>query len=154
MKLITMFVAMFLLFFLLSGDTFAGNCDHSWQTDSRGRLCSGRAADVRPGGKLGGNGDYTNSAGNCNHSWQTDSGGRLCGDRAEDVRLGGKLGGNGAVNLVGTVINTDSKGRHRLMDRNNDLFDKNEYPLTQTRPVHTYAGRKTSDIVKYPGAPL
>lgn len=42
---------------------FAGNCDYSWQTDSAGRRCGGRAADVRPGGKLGGDGRYTDSYG-------------------------------------------------------------------------------------------
>lgn len=28
----------------------SGNCDYSWQVDSAGRSCGGRAADVRPGG--------------------------------------------------------------------------------------------------------
>lgn len=29
----------------------SGKCDYSWQRDSIGRLCGGRAASVRPGGK-------------------------------------------------------------------------------------------------------
>ena len=31
--------------------TFAGNCDHSWETASDGSSCGGRAADRRPGGR-------------------------------------------------------------------------------------------------------
>ena len=27
--------------------TSAGNCDHSWQTDSSGRACGARASDAR-----------------------------------------------------------------------------------------------------------
>ena len=30
----------------------AGGCDHSWQTASDGSACGGRAADMRPGGRL------------------------------------------------------------------------------------------------------
>ena len=41
----------------------AGNCDYSWQYDSAGRRCGGRAASVRPGGRLGGDGRYTDSLG-------------------------------------------------------------------------------------------
>lgn len=55
-----------LLFILLSFfplNSFAGNCDYSWQTDSAGRKCGGRAANVRPGGRLGGDGIYTDSYG-------------------------------------------------------------------------------------------
>lgn len=33
-----------------SGVAFAGNCDYSWQRDSRGGLCGGRSAESRPGG--------------------------------------------------------------------------------------------------------
>lgn len=36
------------------GGTGSGNCDYSWQTDSAGRSCGGRAASERPGGRLGG----------------------------------------------------------------------------------------------------
>ena len=57
-----------LLFFLVPFTFFpltlvAGNCDYSWQTDSAGRRCGGRAASVRPGGKLGGDGKYIDSYG-------------------------------------------------------------------------------------------
>lgn len=31
--------------------TFAGSCDHSWQSAKDGSSCGGRAADRRPGGK-------------------------------------------------------------------------------------------------------
>ena len=41
----------------------AGNCDYSWQRDSAGRRCGGRAASVIPGGRLGGDGRYTDSYG-------------------------------------------------------------------------------------------
>jgi|GEM_PF-392504 len=34
----------------------AGSCNHSWQTASDGSSCGDRAADVRKGGSLGGNG--------------------------------------------------------------------------------------------------
>ena len=40
-----------------------GNCDYSWQRDSAGRKCGGRAAEVIPGGRLGGDGRYTDSYG-------------------------------------------------------------------------------------------
>ena len=43
--------------------SFAGNCDYSWQRDSAGRRCGGRAASVIPGGRLGGDGRYTDSYG-------------------------------------------------------------------------------------------
>lgn len=52
------------LFLATPQATFAGNCDYSWQTDSAGRRCGGRAANVRPGGKLGGDGIYKDSNGN------------------------------------------------------------------------------------------
>lgn len=32
------------------GSSYPGNCQYSWQRDSRGRLCGNRAADKRPGG--------------------------------------------------------------------------------------------------------
>jgi hypothetical protein len=38
---------------LLGGRTSTGNCDFSWQTDSAGRRCGGRAASERPGGSTG-----------------------------------------------------------------------------------------------------
>ena len=41
----------------------AGNCDYSWQRDSAGRRCGGRAASVIPGGRLGGDGKYIDSYG-------------------------------------------------------------------------------------------
>ena len=41
----------------------AGNCDYSWQRDSAGRRCGGRAAAVIPGGRLGGDGRYKDSYG-------------------------------------------------------------------------------------------
>ena len=46
---------------LMPLDAFSGSCDYSWQTDSRGRKCGGRAANVRPGGRLGGDGRYQDS---------------------------------------------------------------------------------------------
>ena len=42
---------------------FAGNCDYPGQKDSAGRRCGGRAASVIPGGRLGGDGHYTDSEG-------------------------------------------------------------------------------------------
>ena len=51
----------FLLFF--PHYSYSGNCDYEWQYDSRGRRCGGRAASVRPGGKLGGTGQYIDSLG-------------------------------------------------------------------------------------------
>ncbi len=47
--------------FFIPLPTFAGNCDYSWQRDSAGRRCGGRAANVRPGGRLGGTGHYIDS---------------------------------------------------------------------------------------------
>ena len=41
----------------------AGSCDHPDQRDSLGRRCGGRAASVRPGGRLGGDGRYVDSYG-------------------------------------------------------------------------------------------
>ena len=49
--------------FLIPLTSFAGNCDYPWQRDSAGRKCGGRAASVRPGGRLGGDGTYTDSYG-------------------------------------------------------------------------------------------
>ena len=43
--------------------SFSGNCDYPDQLDSAGRRCGGRAASVRPGGRLGGDGKYTDSFG-------------------------------------------------------------------------------------------
>ena len=43
--------------------SFAGNCDYPDQLDSAGRRCGGRAASVRPGGRLGGDGRYIDSQG-------------------------------------------------------------------------------------------
>ena len=43
--------------------SFAGSCDYPDQRDSAGRRCGGRAASVRPGGRLGGDGRYTDSSG-------------------------------------------------------------------------------------------
>ena len=36
---------------VFSSTTFAGSCDHSWQTAKDGSSCGKRAADKRPGGK-------------------------------------------------------------------------------------------------------
>lgn len=52
----------FILFFPLDF-SFAGNCDYSWQRDSRGRRCGGRAANVIPGGRFGGDGRYIDPQG-------------------------------------------------------------------------------------------
>ena len=41
----------------------SGKCDYPDQTDSAGRRCGGRAASVRPGGRLGGDGHYKDSYG-------------------------------------------------------------------------------------------
>lgn len=46
-----------------ANSTFSGKCDYEWQYDSAGRRCGGRAASVRPGGRLGGSGQYTDSYG-------------------------------------------------------------------------------------------
>ncbi len=51
----------FVILAFLPLNSMAGNCDYSWQTDSAGRSCGGRAANVRPGGKLGGDGRYRDS---------------------------------------------------------------------------------------------
>ena len=51
----------FLVFF--PGSTSSGKCDYPWQYDSAGRRCGGRAASVRPGGRLGGDGSYIDSQG-------------------------------------------------------------------------------------------
>ena len=52
-----------IMFLFAPSFSFAGNCDYSWQIDSAGRKCGGRAANVRPGGKLGGDGKYKDSYG-------------------------------------------------------------------------------------------
>ena len=36
--------------------SISGNCDYPDQLDAAGRRCGGRAASVRPGGRLGGDG--------------------------------------------------------------------------------------------------
>lgn len=59
----TLRLAAVLLGFVITVPVYAGNCDYSWQYDSAGRRCGGRAANVRPGGHLGGNGIYTDSYG-------------------------------------------------------------------------------------------
>ena len=46
-----------------ANNTLSGNCDYEWQYDSAGRRCGGRAASVRKGGRLGGDGRYTDSLG-------------------------------------------------------------------------------------------
>ena len=55
----------FIIIFLFSIPiySFSGNCDYDWQYDSAGRSCGGRAANVREGGRLGGDGRYTDSFG-------------------------------------------------------------------------------------------
>ena len=50
-------------FFFGSFLCYAGPCDYPDQRDSLGRRCGGRAASVRPGGRLGGDGRYTDSYG-------------------------------------------------------------------------------------------
>ena len=52
-------ILIFSLFFSLSA--CGGNCDYPDDRDSAGRRCGGRAASVRPGGKLGGDGRYIDS---------------------------------------------------------------------------------------------
>ena len=42
---------------------YSGPCDYPDQRDSAGRRCGGRAASVRPGGRLGGDGNYQDSYG-------------------------------------------------------------------------------------------
>ncbi len=42
---------------------FSGKCDYPNQLDSIGRRCGGRAASVRPGGRLGGDGKFKDSYG-------------------------------------------------------------------------------------------
>lgn len=39
-----------LLVMLSASSSYAGSCDHSWQSASDGSRCGGRAADQRPGG--------------------------------------------------------------------------------------------------------
>ena len=47
---------------IYSNAAFA-RCDYPDDLDSAGRRCGGRAASVIPGGRLGGNGEYTDSQG-------------------------------------------------------------------------------------------
>ncbi len=49
--------------FFVSFLSYAGPCDYPDQRDSLGRRCGGRAASVIPGGRLGGDGRYTDSYG-------------------------------------------------------------------------------------------
>ena len=58
MKYVFLFSFLFYLEF-----SYAGKCDYPDQLDSAGRRCGGRAASVRPGGRLGGDGSYTDSQG-------------------------------------------------------------------------------------------
>jgi len=56
-------ILMCIFFIFIPIDVFAGNCDYPDQLDSSGRRCGGRAASVRPGGRLGGDGRYEDSYG-------------------------------------------------------------------------------------------
>ncbi|MBN2675982.1 MAG: hypothetical protein JXR30_01880 [Alphaproteobacteria bacterium] len=47
----------------LSATIAHARCDYPDDLDSAGRRCGGRAASVRPGGRLGGNGQYQDSYG-------------------------------------------------------------------------------------------
>jgi hypothetical protein len=53
---------LFMGFILFSTEIFAA-CDYPSDLDSRGYRCGGRAASVIPGGRLGGDGRYTDSYG-------------------------------------------------------------------------------------------
>lgn len=52
---------------MLAATTFStsshARCDYPDDRDSAGNRCGGRAASVRPGGRLGGDGNYTDSQG-------------------------------------------------------------------------------------------
>lgn len=50
---------------MLGGDREGGEppCDYSTGRDSMGRACGGRAAEVIPGGRLGGYGSYVDPEG-------------------------------------------------------------------------------------------
>lgn len=48
---------------LISTTSVFARCDYPNDLDSAGRRCGGRAASVRPGGRLGGNGQYQDSYG-------------------------------------------------------------------------------------------
>ena len=54
---------LFLLSFFMPLWVYSGPCDYPDQRDSAGRRCGGRAASVIPGGRLGGDGRYTDSLG-------------------------------------------------------------------------------------------
>ena len=49
--------------FMFSFYAYSGSCDYPDQTDSAGRRCGRRAASVRQGGSLGGDGNYQDSYG-------------------------------------------------------------------------------------------
>jgi len=57
--------ALLIVLFLasLTPATAAARCDHPDDYDSAGRRCGGRAASVREGGRLGGDGYYKDSYG-------------------------------------------------------------------------------------------
>lgn len=48
MKIILFLFSLFILTY--SQNSYAGNCDYSWQEDSAGRKCGKRAASQREGG--------------------------------------------------------------------------------------------------------
>ncbi len=54
---------MLFLVLSLSSIVVFGACDYPSDLDSRGYKCGGRAASVIPGGRLGGDGHYTDSYG-------------------------------------------------------------------------------------------
>ena len=49
------------ILFFFSALSFAGPCNYPDDRDSAGRRCGKRAASVRPGGRLGGDGTYNNA---------------------------------------------------------------------------------------------
>ena len=51
---------LFVLLFLFSPLFSYARCDYPDDLDSAGRRCGKRAASVRPGGRLGGDGSYSN----------------------------------------------------------------------------------------------
>ena len=57
----TILIAFSFLLWPLYG--YSGPCNYPDDRDSAGRRCGGRAASVRPGGRLGGDGKYTDSQG-------------------------------------------------------------------------------------------
>ncbi|MGN6538947.1 MAG: hypothetical protein ACTHKQ_24870 [Mesorhizobium sp.] len=46
----SLFALLLLAISFATSPSFAGNCDHSWQTASDGSACGDRSADSRPGG--------------------------------------------------------------------------------------------------------